>query len=208
MSLKNRYLRLQQDLLTYPHAQLVAVSKYTGTSHIEELAALGQRVFAESRPQQLRDRAQLFPELDFHMIGPLQKNKAKYVARYARMWHSLEDIETAKRVNHYVVGKPLPVLLQVKLDADNHHHGVNSVQLEQLYDEVSLLTNLQIKGLMCMAAKNQNAREIFQKLKTLLCNIGNGKMATLSMGMSGDYKLALAEGSTMIRVGSSLFGQN
>lgn len=207
MSLENRYLALQQKMHAYPHAQLVAVSKYTEVESIECLAALGQRIFGESRPQQLRDRAQMFPQLDFHMIGPLQKNKAKYIARYAKMWHSLEDLETAKRVNHYVNGKPLPVLLQINFDAQSHQHGVALIQLQQLYDDVSLLPNLRIQGLMCMAAKNQNAREMFKKLKTLLCDIGSGNMATLSMGMSGDYELALAEGSHMIRVGRSLFAQ-
>jgi len=205
VSLEQRYIALQKEMSAYPQASMVAVSKYTNHANIRLLAKLGQVAFGESRPQQLRDRARLFPELDFHMIGPLQKNKAKYIGRYASMWHSLIDMETAQLVNKYVTSSPLPTLLQVKLGQDSGQHGIPLDRVKNTYEEACHLHNLDIKGLMCMAPKDQNAREVFQSLKTLLFDIGHGKLSVLSMGMSGDFNIALSEGSTMVRLGRVLF---
>ena len=185
---------------------LIAVSKYTSDTAISCLAHAGQRVFAESRPQALRDRARRFPDLDWHMIGPMQKNKAKYVARHAAMWHSVEDIETARAVAKYVHGRSLPVLLQVNIADAPHQHGVRPGQLRGLYEQVRQLDGLVIVGLMCMAPRTGDVRAAFQRLRCLRDSLADGSLGELSMGMSGDFRIAVEEGATMVRLGSILFG--
>lgn len=204
-TLAQRYQIIQQQLQAYPAAKMIAVSKYTDIDHIRTLSQLGHKAFGESRPQQLRDRALLFPELEFHMIGPLQKNKAKYIGRHAHMWHSLTDLEIAHKVDQHVSRQPLATLLQINLSDDPNKHGIAIEDLAQTYHEACTFKHLEIKGLMCMAPKNQNARKTFQILKTLLCHIVHEKMPIVSMGMSGDYSIALEEGTNLIRLGRALF---
>jgi len=186
--------------------RLVAVSKYTTDAAVACLAGAGQRVFAESRPQALRDRARCFPDLDWHMIGPVQKNKAKYVARYAGMWHSVEDVETAMAVAKHVQGRLLPVLLQVNIAGLPHQHGVVPEALPRLYEQVAGLAGLQVVGLMCMAPREGHARDCFRRLRDLRDSLADGSLGELSMGMSGDFRIAIREGATMVRLGSALFG--
>jgi len=186
--------------------RLVAVSKYTTDASVLTLAEAGQVDFAESRPQALRDRARRFPSLKWHMIGPVQRNKAKYVARHACMWHSVEDVETAQAVARHVQGQPLPVLLQVNVGRLAHQHGVLPERLPALYVQVASLDALGVVGLMCMAPKAGNVREYFQQLRCLRDSLADGSLGELSMGMSGDFRIAIEEGATMVRLGSILFG--
>lgn len=186
-------------------ARLIAVSKYAPDRAIEALAAAGQRDFAESRPQALRDRAQRFPGLTWHMIGPVQKNKAKYVGRHAAFWHSVEDVEIAREVARHVQGNSLKVLLQVKLAGLAQQHGIAPARLPALYEEVKGIGKLQVVGLMTMAPRQGDTRAVFSHLRRLRDGLGNGSLRELSMGMSGDYRLALSEGATMVRLGSILF---
>jgi pyridoxal phosphate enzyme (YggS family) len=186
--------------------RLIAVSKYTSDAAISCLTRAGQRAFAESRPQALRDRARRFPDLDWHMIGPVQKNKAKYVARHATLWHSVEDAETAAAVARHVRDRPLRVLLQVNVAGLPHQHGVLPDQLPALYEQVSRLAGLEVVGLMCMAPRAGNARECFRRLRGLRDGLADGRLGELSMGMSGDFRIAVEAGATMVRLGSILFG--
>ena len=103
------------DELRTKQVQLLAVSKYAPEQAVEALVQAGQQCFGESRPQALRDRAGRWPDRDWHMIGPLQKNKAKYIGRHASMWHSCENLETARAVAGHVSGPALPVLIQVNI---------------------------------------------------------------------------------------------
>ena len=194
---------------------LLAVSKYATLAAVDALVAVGQRDFAESRPQQLRDRAERYPEINWHMIGPLQSNKAKYVARYAAMWHSLEDIVTAQRVARYVVGRTLPVLLQVNMAGVAHQHGVRPQEAGELLRAVLDLRQLEVVGLMCMAPRGGDAGAVFSGLRGLRDALLGGSLRNhprmpgslrLCMGMSGDYRQAVAEGADMVRIGSGLFG--
>jgi len=188
-------------------ARLVAVSKYAPESAVDSLAAAGQRDFGESRPQALRDRARRRPDLVWHMIGPLQKNKAKYVGRYAAYWHSVEDAATAREVARFVRNRPLKVLLQVKFDPEPGRHGVEPAGLPALYDEVRAIECLEVVGLMTMASKDGDARAAFRALRRLRDALGKGHLPELSMGMSGDFRMALNEGATMVRLGSILFAK-
>ena len=203
---------------------LLAVSKYADDAAVAELVRAGQQDFAESRPQRLRDRALAFPSARWHMIGPLQKNKAKYIARHAAAWHSLEDVDTARAVAGHVQDRHLPVLVQLNLGGIEHQHGVAPDALPALLREVMQLSTLRLAGLMCMAPRDGDARDCFDALRRLRDSLQKpmplpaveggeddnipflppGRLA-LCMGMSGDYRLAIDEGADIVRIGSGLF---
>jgi len=200
--------------------QLLAVSKYAGDDAVEVLIQAGQEDFAESRPQQLRDRALRFPSVRWHMIGPLQKNKAKYIARHAAVWHSVEDIDTARAVDDLVEGRRLPVLVQVNVAGIAHQHGISPEGLPALLAGLDELRRLQLVGLMCMAPRDGDARACFASLRGLRDGLLNGSVESthpvgsqhasagklrLCMGMSVDYRIAIDQGADMVRIGSGLF---
>jgi len=197
------------DQLKHTQTRLLAVSKYTTDEAIEILMHAGQLDFAESRPQNLRDRAKKFPQLTWHFIGPLQKNKAKYVAEYASMWHSLADSETAQAVARYVQGRKLPCLIQVNISGETQKQGVHPNALKTLHAQLLDIPQLDIIGLMGMAAKKSDASVAFQTLRQLRDDLQqeNGRIRQLCMGMSGDWNTAVEEGATMVRLGSILFSE-
>jgi len=128
------------------HVRLIAVSKYAEDDPVRWLIEAGQALFGESRPQSLRDRALLWPQCEWHMIGPLQKNKAKYVGRHAHMWHSVEDVETARLVAGHVEGRTLPVLIQVNMADAAQQHGVRPDQAGRLLDELAGVEGIDVHG--------------------------------------------------------------
>ncbi|MDQ6972176.1 MAG: YggS family pyridoxal phosphate-dependent enzyme [Mariprofundaceae bacterium] len=191
---------------------LVAVSKYAEEDAVAALVQAGQIDFAESRPQQLRDRALRYPDAQWHMIGPLQKNKAKYIGRHAAMWHSAEDVQTARAVAEHVQGRVLPVLIQVNMAGVAHQHGVPAEAVPDLLAGLLRMPQLKFSGLMCMAPRQSNASEVFAGLRGLREELLNGSLCLpchplLCMGMSGDYRIAVEQGSDMVRIGSALFGE-
>jgi pyridoxal phosphate enzyme (YggS family) len=167
----------------------------------------GQRDFGESRPQQLRDRAQRWPQCCWHMIGSLQKNKAKYIARHAAYWHSLCDVTTAEAVAKHVVGRRLPVFIQVNVSAEAQKHGVHPSQVPALITAVEKIPHLQLIGLMGMAAKDGDPTITFRTLRQCR-DAQTVMMKELSMGMSQDWQAAITEGATMVRLGSMLFNHS
>jgi pyridoxal phosphate enzyme (YggS family) len=190
---------------------MLAVSKYHSDAAVAALAALGQKDFGESRPQALRDRAQKFPDLNWHMIGPVQKNKAKYIGKHAFMWHSLCDIEVAEAVAGHVAGRRLPVLLQINISGEKQKYGVAPEDAPELLEAVRKLETLEVVGLMGMAAKSdgsdENAvRASFRMLRSLRDALADASVRELCMGMSGDFRIAMEEGATMVRLGTVLFG--
>jgi len=189
------------------NTRLLAVSKYSSDAAVQCLLDAGQIDFAESRPQNLRDRALMFPQATWHFIGPLQKNKAKYVGRYAAMWHSLVDVETAQAVASHVEDKILPVLIQVNVSSEAQKQGVLPENVEALFDAVAAIPQLQVVGLMGMAAKDGDVRGAFKYLRTLRddLQLKCGTVRELSMGMSGDWQEAVEEGATMVRLGTIIF---
>jgi len=194
--------------------RLLAVSKYAPEQAVRCLMDAGQKDFGESRPQNLRDRAERFPDVRWHMIGPLQKNKAKYVGRHAFMWHSVEDAETAQAVAAHVHGRRLPVMMQVNVAGVAHQHGMDMEQAPMLFEQLMDVPALQVHGLMCMAPKEGDARACFRALHHLRDQLVDGSLRPtgysgglkLCMGMSSDYRIAIEEGSNMVRLGSALFG--
>lgn len=188
--------------------KLLAVSKYAPDDAVAALIKAGQRQFGESRPQALRDRAVLWPRCDWHMIGPLQKNKAKYVGRHAAMWHSCENLDLARAVATHVEGRTLPVLLQVNIAENPEQHGVAPAEAAAFAEALSGINGLELKGLMGMAPREGDVRQAFRRLRGLRDELFGGSVAELCMGMSGDYRIAVEEGATIVRLGSVLFGSH
>jgi uncharacterized pyridoxal phosphate-containing UPF0001 family protein len=140
------------------------------------------------------------------MIGPVQKNKAKYVGRHAAMWHSCENLETAAMVARYVTDRVLPVLIQVNIANAPGQHGVSPEAVAAFAETLSQMHGLRLAGLMCMAPRVGDARQAFRTVRNLRDELFDGSLSQLCMGMSGDYRIAVDEGATMVRLGSILFG--
>jgi len=203
--------RTIRQKLDADHVKMLAVSKYASDEAVATLIRAGERNFAESRPQLLRDRAAQWPECDWHMIGPVQKNKAKYIGRYAAAWHSCDDIETARKVAGFVEQRKLPVLIQVNIAENPNQQGVNPDNLAALASALQDIQSLQLVGLMGMAPQlekggESKVRAAFQQLRTLRDDLFGGSFGELCMGMSSDYAIAVEEGATMVRLGTSIFG--
>ena len=194
------------DELTAAQVKLLAVSKYAPDEAVETLINAGEREFAEARPQNLRDRASHWPDCHWHMIGPLQKNKAKYVARFAAMWHSCDNIQTAQAVAKHVSGRVLPILIQVNISDNPEQHGIKPEFLMEFAADLSCIDSLQVVGLMGMAPKDGDKRVAFRLLRDLRDELFDGSFGELCMGMSNDYRIAIEEGATIVRLGSTLFG--
>lgn len=184
--------------------RLVAVTKTRSIQDIrEKVLRYGEFALAENRAQELRDKLTQLPEADWHLIGPFQRNKVKYL-RNVRLIHSLEEVWQAQAIAQAAQtwGKAPDVLLQVH-NGEVQKHGVNASELPRLLKEVRA-TGLNVRGLMVMAPFDQPeaARRIFEDTARRAHDLG---LAELSMGMSDDYPLAIAAGATLVRVGRSLF---
>ncbi|OIO69833.1 MAG: YggS family pyridoxal phosphate enzyme [Zetaproteobacteria bacterium CG1_02_53_45] len=191
--------------LAVANVRLLAVSKYAPDDAVEVLIAAGETNFGESRPQNLRDRATRWPDCQWHMIGPLQKNKAKYIGRFAAMWHSCDNIETAQAVARHVEDRVLPVLIQVNISDNPEQSGIKPQDLTAFAAELSQIDGLKLVGLMGMAPQQGDVRNAFRTLRSLRDQLFNGSFGELCMGMSNDYRIAIEEGATIVRLGSTLF---
>ncbi len=205
-NLVERWQHIKQALPN--HTQLIAVSKYADISDVQTLAQAGQQDFGEARPQQLRDRASAHPDLHWHMIGPLQKNKAKYVGKHAYMWHSCCDLDVAAQVAKHVQGKPLPTLVQVNISGEPQKQGIQPNDLPLFFEQLNHIKGLSIIGLMGMAAKHSDAHASFKLLHQCRDDIlrNHPEAKELCMGMSNDWQQAIEHGATMVRIGSEIFG--
>ncbi len=193
---------------------LIAVSKTKPISLIQEAYETGQRDFGENKVQELVEKQEVLPDdIRWHMIGHLQRNKVKYIAPFVHLIHGVDSLRLLKEINKQgaKINRCIPVLLQVHVSQEDTKFGFDSNELKEAINECNVLEWIKPCGLMGMATftsdLNQVARE-FQGLKGLFDQYQSnfGENPTLSMGMSGDYKVAIDQGSTMIRIGSSLFG--
>jgi len=199
-------------------AILVAVSKTKSVPEILKVYNQGQRIFGENRVQELLAKHEQLPkDIKWHFIGNLQKNKVKYITPFVSMIHSVDSIELARTINKYANNseRKVDVLLQMKIASEHTKMGMDDVKLTSILEEKHKLKNVNIRGLMGMASFTNDediVREEFKALKTTFNKTkqeyfsADASFDQLSMGMSGDYKIALEEGSTMIRIGSLLFG--
>jgi pyridoxal phosphate enzyme (YggS family) len=200
---------------------LVAVSKTKPVADILELYQLGQRDFGENYVQEIVEKQQQLPsDIQWHFIGHLQSNKVKYIAPFVYLIHGVDSLKLLREIDKQgaKAGRVIPVLLQVHIAMEETKFGFDSEELDALLaDNGSSLAGLQhilIRGFMGMASFSDNTQQVqneFNRLHQLFeqysrISAANVRIGILSMGMSGDYPLAIAEGSTMVRIGSLLFG--
>ena len=193
---------------------LIAVSKTKPLSLIKEAYATGQRDFGENKVQELVEKQEALPDdIRWHMIGHLQRNKVKYIAPFVHLIHGVDSLRLLKEINKQgaKINRCIPVLLQVHISQEDTKFGFDSNELKEAINECKVLEWIKPCGLMGMATFTSDLDQVrleFQGLKDLFDQYQSnfGENPTLSMGMSGDYKVAIDQGSTMIRIGSSLFG--
>lgn len=199
---------------------LVAVSKTKPSSAILEAYEAGQRHFGENKVQELTIKAEELPkDIQWHMIGHLQRNKVKYLAPFVHLIHGVDSLKLLKEINKQgeKVNRVIQCLLQVHIAEEETKFGFDEKELIELIgnDEFNSMKYVQINGLMGMATFTEDTDQVrreFKSLKNLFEQFKNSdhahlQMKTLSMGMSGDYLIALEEGSNMVRIGSSIFGE-
>ncbi|MEE4376683.1 MAG: YggS family pyridoxal phosphate-dependent enzyme [Candidatus Competibacteraceae bacterium] len=195
---------------------LLAVSKAKPISLIAAAAAAGQRCFGESYLQEAVEKIAELPgyALEWHFIGPIQSNKTRRIAESFAWVHSVDRLKTAERLNSQRPAHlpPLNICLQVNISEEPSKQGIDVAHLEALAHTVATLPRLHLRGLMAVPAPQQEfsaQRRAFATLRNLQQSLNAGGLAldTLSMGMSGDLEAAIAEGSTLVRVGTALFGE-
>lgn len=197
---------------------LVAVSKTKPVSMLQEAYDAGARVFGENKVQEIMDKYDQLPsDIQWHMIGHLQRNKVKYIIDKVAMIHSVDSLRLAQAIEQEAAKKDLvmPILLEVNVAEEDTKFGLKVEEVLPLLEQISSFSHIQVKGLMTIAPFVENPeenREVFRTLKKLSVdisakNINNVTMSVLSMGMTGDYQVAVQEGSTMVRVGTGIFGE-
>lgn len=196
--------------------ELIAVSKTRTNEEILELYEAGHLVFGENRVQELIEKEEVLPkDIQWHLIGHLQRNKVKYIAEYVHLIHSVESERLLKEINKQAkrFDRIIPCLLQIKIAEEETKFGLEAEEAERILTTYAeLYPNVKIIGLMGMATFTDDQAQLkreFQKLKGFYDAFQklDQNIQTLSMGMSGDYQLAIEEGSNMVRVGSAIFGE-
>ncbi len=195
--------------------KLIAVSKTFPNEDIIEAFQNGQRAFGENRAQEIRDKMDDLDDyaIEWHFIGPLQKNKVKYVAGKTKMIHSVEALKIAEEINKRTsrLDRQQNILLEVNCSGEENKHGISPEKTAKLISEIEALDHVNVCGLMTMAPLTENEdviRKTFstlRKLRDRLRKEYNG-LTELSMGMTNDYKIAIEEGATLLRIGSAIFG--
>ncbi|MDP3946893.1 MAG: YggS family pyridoxal phosphate-dependent enzyme [Lutibacter sp.] len=198
---------------------LIAVSKTQPAASILEAYQAGQRAFGENKIQEMAEKFDILPkDIEWHMIGHLQRNKVKYMAHFVHLIHGADSFKTLKEINKQAIkhNRIINCLLEIKIASEETKFGLPFTEAEQLLksEELKNLKNINITGLMGMASFTDDIeiiRSEFKSLKNFFDSLQkyqsfNVNSTILSMGMSSDYKIAIEEGSTMIRVGSAIFG--
>lgn len=202
-----------------PHVTLVAVSKTKPVADLMEAYNAGQRIFGENKIQEMTEKWEQMPkDIQWHMIGHVQSNKVKYMIPYVSLIHGVDSLKLLKEINRLAVKwrKKVDCLLQIHIAEEDTKFGLDEKELNELLtsEEFKTFENIRIVGLMGMATFTENQDQIkreFLHLKSIFDqhkqhHTSNLKLKTLSMGMSGDYPIAIECGSTMVRIGSSIFG--
>ena len=197
---------------------LVAVSKTKPVSLLREAYDADARVFGENKVQEIMDKYDQLPDdIQWHMIGHLQRNKVKYIVDKVAMIHSVDSMRLAETIEQEAARRDIrvPVLIEVNVAEEESKFGLKLHEVIPFLEQASMLPHLDIRGLMTIAPfvdDPEDNREIFRQLKKLSVdiaakNINNINMSVLSMGMTGDYEVAVLEGATMVRVGTGIFGE-
>ena len=216
---KDNLLAVKQTLKE--NVKLVAVSKYQPIELLEEAYEAGQRVFGESHALEVRDKAEAMPkDIEWHFIGHLQTNKVKYIAPFISCIESVDSLKLMQEINKQALknDRVIDCLLQFHVAQEETKSGFSLEECEQVLssEEFSDLKNIRIIGVMGMATYTEDEKQIRKEFKTLVANFAYLKMAyfstnqdfkEISMGMTDDYQIAMTEGSTIVRVGSGIFGE-
>ncbi|MGN1314526.1 MAG: YggS family pyridoxal phosphate-dependent enzyme [Lachnospiraceae bacterium] len=198
--------------------KLIAVSKTKPVSAIREAYDCGIRDFGENKVQEIQEKYDKLPsDIRWHMIGHLQRNKVKYIIDKVALIHSVDSLRLAEEISKEAVKKEkvMPILIEVNIANEESKYGVLPADTQKLIREISLLPGVRIKGLMTVAPFVENEEEnrhYFKTMKQLSVdimtkNIDNVDMDILSMGMTGDYRVAIEEGADYVRVGTGIFGE-
>jgi hypothetical protein len=219
MSIKNNLLNIKSTLPE--HVTLVAVSKTKPVSDLMEAYDAGQRIFGENKIQEMCDKWEQMPkDIQWHMIGHVQTNKVKFMAPFVSLIHGVDSLKLLEEINKQAnkYNRIIDCLLQIHIAEEDTKFGLNENELHEILQFVQNdkegMKNIRIVGLMGMATFTNNQEQIkkeFTYLKSIFDKTNqlltpNFQLQTLSMGMSGDYPLAIECGSTMVRIGSSIFG--
>ena len=197
---------------------LIAVSKTKPYTAIEEALPTGVKDYGENKVQELCDKYEILPkDIKWHMIGHLQRNKVKYLVGKASLIHSVDSIRLAEQIEkEYAKADEIAnILIEVNMAQEESKFGITSEETEQLVREIAKFPHIRIKGLMTIAPYTDNPesnRVYFRNMKKLSVdienkNIDNVSMSVLSMGMTGDYQVAVEEGAPLVRVGTGIFGE-
>lgn len=217
MSIKDNLSTIKSSLP--PNVTLVAVSKTKPIADLMEAYHAGQRIFGENKIQEMTEKWEQMPkDIQWHMIGHVQSNKVKYMIPYVSLIHGVDSMKLLKEINRLAAKwkRTVDCLLQIHIAEEDTKFGLDEKELDELLtsDELKTFENIRIVGLMGMATFTENQEQIkreFLHLKSIFdqhnqLNTANCRLNILSMGMSGDYQLAIECGSSMVRIGSSIFG--
>jgi pyridoxal phosphate enzyme (YggS family) len=202
------------------HVTLVAVSKTKPNADVMEAYETGQRIFGENKVQEMCDKHDALPkDIEWHFIGHLQRNKVKYMAEFVSLIHGVDSFKLLQEINKQAkkVGRTIPVLLQFHIAQEATKFGLDLNEAKEFLssEDFKQLNNISIIGVMGMATFTDNTEQItqeFASLKSIFTALktsyftSNQSFEHISMGMSGDYELAIKQGSTMVRIGSTIFG--
>ena len=207
--IKNNLIVLRKGIPN--NVKLVAVSKTKTEKELLEAYNCGQRIFGENKIQEMSSKFENLPkDIEWHMIGHVQTNKVKYMAPFVHTIHSVDRIKLLNEIQKQALinDRIIECLIQVRIAVEETKFGILPSELNSIMDKASTFPNIKIKGLMGMASFTSNKEQIRSEFK-ILANLFrlNNKFDVLSMGMSGDYLIAIEEGSNMIRVGSKIFGE-
>ncbi len=213
MSIKENLQTIQQTIPS--HVTLVAVSKTKPINDLQEAYDAGMRDFGENKIQEMCDKYEALPkDIRWHMIGHVQTNKVKYMAPFVHLIHGVDSLKLLLEINKQAEknSRVIDVLLQIFIADEETKFGLDATELNDiLTNQIQHLPNVKVVGLMGMATFTDDENKIrseFKSLKSLFDQFApqHPEMQIISMGMSGDYQLAIEEGSTMVRIGSSIFG--
>ena len=217
--IENNIKLFNKSLSGYP-SRLIVVSKTQPMESLQVAYAAGQRIFGENKAQEMQAKSMALPkDIEWHMIGHLQTNKVKYIAQFVSLIHSVDSIKLLEEIDRQgkKVDRTIDCLLQIYIANEETKFGFSPEEAVELIENFpSTLSNIKIIGLMGMATFTDNQGQIrseFKVLKNIFENLKSRKlpdnmsMIELSMGMSSDYKIALEEGSTLVRIGTAIFGE-
>ena len=207
--IKNNFNVIRKDIPS--NVKLVAVSKTKTEKELLEAYECGQRIFGENKIQEMSSKFENLPkDIEWHMIGHVQTNKVKYMAPFVHTIHSVDRIKLLNEIQKQALinDRIIECLIQVRIAVEETKFGILPSELNPILEKASTYPNIKIKGLMGMGSFTSNKEQIRSEFK-ILANLFKlyNEFDVLSMGMSGDYSIAIEEGSNMIRVGSKIFGE-